>query len=225
MPKILTFIVLLLCTNVFCEPAFSKVGIITSLRSTLEALKEKTVVVSYEQNNGRPVYQGVLGGVPVVLTRSFMGKVNNAVTAQILISEYQINQLISLGPAGAVNETLAPGDIILCEKVYQHDFGTIKPYGFLWNKAPSSYNDYLDRFFIDQLMEHGRNGQPSGARLSAGTIVTGDQFIASIDKRRWLEKKFNAAAVDMSAAAIVQTAYANNVPVMVVRFIPKFCNP
>ncbi len=50
-------------------------------------------------------------------------------------------------------------------------------------------------------------------------IVSGDQFIASAEKRDWLYKKFKAAAVDMGAAAIAQVCYANRTPVILIRVI------
>src|SRR3712207_7359962 len=40
-----------------------------------------------------------------------------------------------------------------------------------------------------------------------GRIVSGDQFIASVDKINWLNDKFNAIACEMEGASIAQVCY------------------
>ncbi|MDI6819901.1 MAG: 5'-methylthioadenosine/S-adenosylhomocysteine nucleosidase [Candidatus Hodarchaeaceae archaeon] len=53
--------------------------------------------------------------------------------------------------------------------------------------------------------------------VRAGTVVSGDQFVASSQKRDWLSRAFDASAVDMEGAAIAQVAHLRGVPWVLVR--------
>ncbi len=206
----------------------ANIGIITALDATLAQLKKDMVISGYSTIGGRNFYQGKLGSTPVIIVRSPMGKVNNAITAQILISTYSPTSLLSISPAGSIAPGIRVGDVILATDVYQHDFGTWKPYGFIWSKTPAyiqamptNYNQFPSTTLqqASQLSETSSRQAADANKIVQGTIVSGDQFIASPKKRDWLHKKFNATAVDMGAAAIAQTCYVNRTPIRLIRVI------
>ena len=58
-----------------------------------------------------------------------------------------------------------------------------------------------------------------GINNRKGTIASGDQFIASSEKKDYIKKNFNAIACEMEGAAIGHVCYVNNVPFAVVRAI------
>lgn len=199
----------------------ANIGVIIALDPTLEGMLANIKDATIIKKGGRTYYQGSLDDAPVVLVQSPMGKVNNAITAQILISEFSVDAILSISPAGAVSATLQQGDLLWATKVFQHDFGTWKPYGFIWTNTPaqtdtsiSTYNDFLQKLPESlSLQLRGKYG------LKQGILVSGDQFIASEEKREWLRKKFSADATDMGGAAIVQTCFASNIPVSVLRLM------
>lgn len=206
--------------------AQAKVGIITALDATLEGIKNKMTVSDYSALAGREFYVGKLGKTAVILVQSPMGKVNNAITAQLLISTFSAKAVLSISPAGGVGSDIRIGDVVLATEVYQHDFGTWKPYGFIWGKVPvyinsmpTDYNRFPGRALPSLAKPNNPDGINGKNRVVRGIIVSGDQFIASPEKRNWLQKKFHAVAVDMGAAAIDQVCYANHVPVRLVRII------
>jgi adenosylhomocysteine nucleosidase len=202
------------------------VGIITALDTTLEQIKKNIDITEYSTVAGRDFFKGTLQGTRVILVRSPMGKVNNAITAQLLMATFSAGAVISISPAGAVSPQIKIGDVILATEVYQHDFGTWKPYGFIWSKTPAYQESASTNYNRFPGLTGQRIPQQFIAELSTATntifqdiIVSGDQFIASAEKRDWLHKKFEAAAVDMGAAAIAQVCYANRTPVILVRVI------
>lgn len=226
-PKIC--ILLLTCSMLFPlwnAEALAKIGIITALNTTTEGIQKRMNIKKFTPLAGRNFYAGNLGQAGVVLVQSPMGKVNNAITTQLLISEFSVQAVLSFSPAGAIGSNIKEGDIVMATEVYQHDFGAWKPYGFIWNKAPvhinsmsTEYNLFPGRFFppgkgIDIIADTQRD-----RKISHGVIVSGDQFIASPEKRDWIRKKFTAAAVDMGAAAIAQVCYTNHTPVCLIRII------
>ncbi len=54
--------------------------------------------------------------------KSGVGKVNAARTTQILIDKLNVKSVINVGSAGALNPILNIGDIVIAEKLIQHDF-------------------------------------------------------------------------------------------------------
>lgn len=206
--------------------SYADIGIITALNSTLSQLKTDIKIEKRIDQANREFYIGVLDGQKVVIVRSPMGKVNNAITTQLLISMFSIQKVISVSPAGSTNDEIKIGDIIVASRVYQHDFGTIKPYGFIWKKVPdgtgrneSGYNVLQSEMAgaaMDFAKKHFRDTRNT---VHLEIIVSGDQFISDPAKKGWLNKKFKAAAVDMGAGAIAQVCFANQVPLCLIRVI------
>jgi adenosylhomocysteine nucleosidase len=215
----------LLLAFISAGSACADIGIIVALNSNLKQLGGDLKTNDINEKAGREFYSGKIDDIDVVLVRSPMGKVNNAITVQALLSHYYITSVISIAPAGAVNKGINIGDIVVATEVYQHDFGTIKPYGFIWSRVPDGtdwdepgYN-HPDERLRQMVLSCSKDKKNAKNRIIQGIIVTGDQFISYQDKKEWLLKKFKAQAVDMSAAAIAQVCYANDVPFSILRII------
>lgn len=191
------------------EFAYADVGIICTLKGEKDQILKDMKVEEKVIKTEREFYKGVLDNAQIIVVRSPMGKVNNAITAQLLASNFNIDMIVSIGFAGAVDESLKIGEVVVSIKAIQHDFGTIKPYGFIWEKSPEigeSGDISTKRWFV-------LKGYPYG------TIVSGDQFIASEEKREWLKKKFDALAVDMGAASIYEVCKQNGIRCLFIRVI------
>lgn len=217
-------VVLLLLCLVLPASASAATGLIVARKSTFETIKGLLAVTSIHILAGRQFICGDYMGRRVVLVRSPMGQVNNTITTQMLLSKFEIDLVISIAPAGAISDKVDIGNIVLADQVYQHDFGTVKPYGFIWGKAPdgegweeAGYNSHPNAPNLDQVLQ--RLGEKEPPKVLIGPVVSGDQLIASREKRGWLQSKFNALAVDMSAAAIVQTCFANGVRCQIIRIV------
>ena len=52
-----------------------------------------------------------------------------------------------------------------------------------------------------------------------GKVVSGDQFIASAEKKNYLIETFHGDCAEMEGAAMAHTAYLNNVPFLIIRAI------
>lgn len=218
------FVAPLLVLSSICA-SHADIGLIAALNSSLEQLLKSLTIKEISKRAGREFYSGRMDTIDVVLVRSPMGKVNNAITAQSLLSHYRITSVISIAPAGSVCKGIDIGDIVVATELYQHDFGTIKPYGFIWGRVPDGTNRdepgycIADNGLRELALQCARRKKRSQNRIHEGVIVTGDQFISAQDKKEWLFKKFRAKAVDMGAAAIAQVCYANRVPFCIVRII------
>ena len=66
--------------------------------------------------------------------------------------------------------------------------------------------------------------EASDFKTFSGRIVSGDMFVASLDKIQWLEKEFQALACEMEGASIAHVCYLNNIPFVVIRSISDNAN-
>lgn len=217
---------IVIATFLIINCCYADIGIITALNSSMTQLKNDLKITQITQKAKREFYSGILEHENVVVVRSPMGKVNNAITTQTLLSNFPIDTVISLSPAGSTDTNIKIGDMIIASKVYQHDFGTIKPYGFIWKKVPDGtgrdepgYN-IPDHSIVNKVLRFAKkNFTHNKNSILPGVIVSGDQFISSISKKKWLNKKFSATAVDMGAGAIAQVCFANQVSFCLLRVI------
>lgn len=191
------------------EFAYADVGLICTLKGERDQILKVMKIEEKVNKAEREFYNGVLDGTRVILVRSPMGKVNNAITAQLLASHFNVDMIVSIGFGGALNESLKTGDVVVSTNAIQHDFGTVKPYGFIWEKSPE----------IGEPEEINTEQWVTSKGYSYGTIATGDQFIASGDKKKWLKKKFNVLAVDTGAAAIYEVCKQNGIKCLFIRVI------
>lgn len=185
----------------------ASLGIVVALSADLKVIREAMEVERVVVKGGREFSSGRIGTVSVVVVRSPKGKIQNAMTTQMLLQYFPVDRVISLGTAGALDGSLEPGDILIAQSALEHDTGTIKPYGLIWEgRAGSRTKDSslaqrrlttLAREAAFRLSE--RNG---GFQVAEGLLVSGDQFIASEEKKEWLAKRFGAKAVDMAGAAV-----------------------
>ena len=58
-----------------------------------------------------------------------------------------------------------------------------------------------------------------GVSYKLGIVATGDQFVASAAKERWIAETFGAVASEMESCAVAQVAFVNRIPYAVIRVI------
>lgn len=205
--------------------AFADVGIVVALNATWDEISKLISIQETKTIAKREFVSGRIENRNVVLVRSPMGKVNNAITAQLLISNYSIDYVVSVSPAGAIGEDVAIGDLVVADSLFHHDFGTIKPYGFIVSRVPEGINwdekefSKVNNRLKQKVLSYKGKIEKSQNTIHEGVVVSGDQFISSVQKKEWLRKKYNAGAVDMGAAAIGQVCQANGKQVCIIRVI------
>jgi len=192
------------------------VGIIGAMREEIEPLL--SFVQKYEaiEYAGNTFYKAEYNGHTLFIVYSKIGKVNATLTATTLIEKFGAQKVIFSGVAGAVNENLKVGDLVLATKLVQHDvditaFG--HPFGFI----PES-GDYVEA-------DAALNGiaqkvaEEMNLKLLQGIIATGDQFIADEKKKNWIRETYNADALEMEGASVAYVCATFGVPFCVLRAI------
>ncbi len=116
----LVFILTAALTSISTK-AYASIGIIGAIEEEISLIKKETDVKSTVNIGGRTFYVGKCGGQDIVLVKSEIGKVNAAITAQILIRDFRTESIIFTGVAGGIDPKLQPGDIVISTKMIQHD--------------------------------------------------------------------------------------------------------
>ena len=199
------------------------IGIIAAMSEELALLLEDMDVTSKEDKAKMTFHKGNLWGKEVIAVVCGVGKVNAAVCAQILASEYKVDKVINVGVAGGIGKDIYPGDVVIADNLVEHDMDTTA-FGDPHGQIPrlDTFDFKCDEELV-ALAEEACN-EASDIQSFKGRIVTGDQFVANIDKIQWLSNEFEAFACEMEGGSIAHTCYLNNIPFVVIRSISDNAN-
>ena len=202
----------------------------------IQSIRSHMTEIQVIKRGEREYYTGKINDHDVVLVFSRWGKVAAATTATSLITEFNIDQLIFTGAAGAVAPTLNIGDIVVSGQLYQHDMDPrplmplhqIPLTGITFFKADSSLIAKANAVTNSMLSSLSQRIKPeilkefniTSPKSIVGTIATGDQFIHETSKTEAiLAEKPETSAVEMEGAAVAQVCTDYKIPFVVIRAI------
>jgi adenosylhomocysteine nucleosidase len=217
----------------FAIAQFERVGIMSAMDVELEKIQKSMQVVKTDTVAQRIFYVGEIEGKDCVGVNAGIGKVNAALTAEILILMYGVDAIIFSGVSGGIDPELNIGDIVISKRVIHHDLGKITPGGFVpWDidgyqadrRLVDIAEDAAYDVEFDPLPQEFGKEERYVPQVTIGCVVTGDQFIASEEKRRWIEEIFQADCVEMEGAAVAQVCVIQNVPFVLIRCLSDLAN-
>jgi adenosylhomocysteine/aminodeoxyfutalosine nucleosidase len=193
-----------------------KIALMGAMEEEIEPLLKKVdniQKVRYLQND---YYIATYKNLDLVIAYSKIGKVFSTITATTLIEHFKCEMLLFSGVAGAINDKLNIGDLIVASKLCQHDldisaFG--HPFGFV--PEGSVYIETSTKL-IDMAMKIANKNK---IKLTKGIIATGDQFICDKTKKEWIRDNFNADALEMEGASVANVCSLFDIPFFILRAI------
>lgn len=212
-----------------------KTGLIGAMREEILLLKHDIENLQVDRVGSREFYSGTIGGKEVVMCLSGWGKVAAASTATTLINRYGVDQLVFIGLAGSMQPHLNIGDIVVANRLIQHDVDLSQLEGFHDVKPP-----FWKSFHFEVLPDAGQRAQKAVQQfvrnlnenkypeisstyqpdIYVGAIGTGDQFVASPAGKNRISKRFpEVLCTEMEGAAIAQVAADYQLPCSVIRII------
>lgn len=202
-----------------------KVGVICALPKELGTLSDEMSPPVQTRTVGlRNYISGLLWGVDTVIATSRVGKVAAATTATHLIETEGVELVVFLGVAGAIDQRLHQGDVVIGERFVQYDIDS-RPI------IPQYTIPLLNVIEVEadrSLVERGREAAEEYLhqhQVYSGLIGTADRFISSPSDRESLRDVFpNLLAVDMEGGAVAQVCYEHSVPFVVIRTISDGCD-
>jgi adenosylhomocysteine nucleosidase len=215
------------------------VAIISAMQEEIQALLHKLKNVSTVEKGMRTYYTGTLFNKNVVLVFSRWGKVASAATTTQLINDFDLEEIIFTGVAGAIHPNLNIGDVVVGKNLFQHDLNASPFYKrfeipiikklFLETKNPTKLieatSTFLENYNKYILIEDAKLFEITAPKLVLGDIASGDQFISSIKKIAKLNKQIpSAICVEMEGAAVAQICYEYAMPFSIIRIISDKAN-
>lgn len=193
-----------------------KIGIIGAMESEVTDLVS---VIHHDRVEGiarMTFHEGVLAGVPVVVVQCGVGKVSAAVCAQILCDRFHVTHLINTGVAGALDDRLSVGDVVVSTDAIHHDMD-VTNLGY----EPGQVPGYPTVFRASVEMRHRFRKvfatEAADITVLEGRVASGERFVSSVEDRAQVHERFGALCSEMEGAAIAQTAWLNNVPFLILR--------
>lgn len=193
-----------------------KIAIMGAMREEIDPILAALGDYTSEEHAGNIFYRAQYAGHELVIAYSKIGKVFSAITASVMLERYGSKALLFSGVAGGISKDLKIGDLIMASQLCQHDvditaFG--HPEGFIPESSVMIDSDVDLRSLASEI------AIDMGVDLYEGIIATGDQFVASAERKAWIEQTFNADALEMEGASVACVCHNFGVPFFVLRSI------
>ena len=149
-------------------------------------------------NNVRGIqgYTGTYRGVPVSVMASGMGMPSMGIYCHELYKEYEVENILRIGSAGAISKKLKLRDVIAAQGVctdsnFAHQF-----------QLPGTFAPIADFTLLETAVAVARG---MGVEMPVGNLLSSDVFYdAAGSTMKWAE--MGVLAVEMEAAALYMTA-------------------
>ena len=110
-------------------------GIIGAEQQEVNLLHERMEGAEVITFAGIDFWHGKLAGVPAVVARCGIGKVNAAICTQMMIDRFDVSRIINTGVAGGTEKGLDIFDVIACTETATHDLDITK-FGYQMGQLP-----------------------------------------------------------------------------------------
>jgi adenosylhomocysteine nucleosidase len=139
-----------------------------------------------------------------------------------MILKYNPSVIINIGVAGGIEPSLKIGDIVVADKVCEHDMDTtavgdepgfITGIDMVYMHCDSEISNIISECAKDM-----------GLHTVRGTIATGDIFVAENSVRNRISQLFNGVAAEMEGGSIGHVCVMNDVPFAILRAMSDCAN-
>ncbi len=213
-----------------------KIGIMAAMPEEVHTIHHDIKFKKTIHHAERNYYFGTVNSTDIILVCSRCGKVSAAITATTLIEKFQVDKIIFTGVAGAVDNSLNIGDVVLSDTTYQHDMdGTpqfprfeiplsgrsiFKADDLELQLLKQATNNFLTNIYAYVNKDDLASLIKNKPKVYIGTIATGDQFIKDAANHHALKHHVHPTlAVEMEGAALAQVCAEFNIPYSLIRTI------
>lgn len=196
--------------------------VIAALEEEALLLRESLSHCKIRQFIGHQFHEGLYQGIPVVVAKSGVGKVNAAVVTTAAIARFVPRLVINTGSAGALSSEMKQGDIVIAKELAHHDVD-LRAFGYQYGQVAQDEPRYrIPPDLLEPALRVAQSLQERYLphRLDTGLIVSGEQFVDKKEHKDRIRQHFpDALAVEMEGAAIAQTCRLLKTPYLIVRAI------
>ena len=176
------------------------IGAVIAMHSEADILLDQMKIHRSLTVSGKKIHVGTAFGKEIAVCICGVGKVNAALGAQLLVSKFDAAKLLNFGVAGGLNQGTQLCGVYQIGEAVQFDFDLTQLNGTKIGTLDEYEENYLslDRF---------------KANFPVKKLGTSDRFNDCPQDYKLLTEELKADIRDMEGAAIVQAAYAAQLPV------------
>ena len=182
------------------------IGAVIAMQSEADILLDQMKIHRSLTVSGKKIHVGKAFGKEIAVCVCGVGKVNAALGAQLLVSKFDAQKLLNLGVAGGLNKGTELCGVYQIGEAVQFDFDLTQLNGTKMGTLDEYEENYLA---LNRLK----------ADFPVKKLGTSDRFNDSPEDYKLLTEELEADIRDMEGAAIVQAAYAAQLPVYSVKAI------
>lgn len=182
------------------------IGAVIAMQSEADILLEQMKVERSLTVSGKNVHIGTAFGKEIAVCVCGVGKVNAALGTQLLISKFDVKKLVNFGVAGGLNSGTELCAVYQISHAVQFDFDLADLNG----TSIGTLNEYEEPYLALGL---------STCPFPLKKLGTSDRFNDSKEDYTLLTQVLGADIRDMEGGAIVQAAYAAQLPVFSLKAI------
>ena len=180
------------------------VAIVVALESEAKFFLENVENAKNKVIGGKQITEGRVNGKKVVLALCGIGKVNAAMTTQLLIDTYSPNVILNFGTCGGTNSSVVVKNYYAVDKCCQFDFDVSE-----LDPVPVGYiQDYNSVYFYSKKTDFDF--------LKYSSLASADRFSDS-KKDNELINSMDCSLRDMEGGAIGEVCTANKVPFVMIK--------
>lgn len=194
----------------------TKLAIMGAMEEEITPLLSHFTDVQKNEYANNIYYEAKYNNLDVVIAYSKIGKVFSTLTATTMIEKFGCDTLLFSGVAGGVNPKLKIGDLIVANKLSQHDLDITAfghPHGYVPGGAVYVNTDEKLKNIALEV------AQENNIKIIEGIIATGDQFVCDEKRKDFIANTFNADALEMEGASVAVVCDALKVPCLILRAI------
>ena len=197
------------------------IGIIGAMSVEVAGIVASLEKAEKIEKGGRTYHKGLLFGKEVVVVQCGVGKINAALCAQGVITEFDADRVINTGIAGALGAGLGVFDFVVSTGAVHHDVD-VRIFGYELGHVPGIDVKIFpaDKTMADvALKAFSASDISKEHKVVSGLVASGDQFISEKSQKDFIRTNFNPVCCEMEGASIAQTCYLNKVPFLILRCV------
>ncbi|HET7238100.1 MAG TPA: 5'-methylthioadenosine/adenosylhomocysteine nucleosidase [Terrimicrobiaceae bacterium] len=215
-----------------------KFGILGAMPQEVALMARSMGVHRSVEAGMRTFFEGTWEGQEVVVVLSRVGKVSAAITTLLLLERFGVTHIVFTGLAGAIDPGLRIGDVVVADRLVQHDMDASPLPAFkrfeipllgkiffetgLANEAADAAIHYTQGDFLHDVSPEKRAAfGMDRPRVFRGLVASGDQFLADPEKTADLRNALpGLLCAEMEGAAVAQVCHEmGGIPNAIIRVI------
>lgn len=178
-----------------------KIVIVSALQDELRPLQRQLEIAQTYQQGPACFAEGLLGGMPVILGHTGMGRQATREGLKMLLRLVSVQAVLGVGYAGALQAEMPAGSLVLATECFAEEAGRVLP---------------TDPCLVERCRTVLQAQQQA---FFAGRLLTCDQALITSEQKKAAGGEYAAIAVDMESAALAALCHEHSIPFVVCRAI------